>query len=266
MKLKAVSGIMVTLLLIGMLTLAFKIQPVKAEISPYSPADAISILPPQRIYESDVECYYNETEFTVQVYITNVTDCAGYDFVLYYNKTLLEVTEILIDTGAPLSPTQIAPEDIGRVETDVSEPGIVRHSVCWKWKYPNETLVPTYNGSGVAAQLTFKIIYCPPQIVADPQQNNTVSSDLTFDRFWTIAIDYWGDEILFAKINDGYYEYTTIGRVPLPPVGGKATPINIPVNKPETPTLWIWLTTIILSLVVTVVYVKKRKKHTEINS
>jgi len=44
------------------------------------------------------------------------------------------------------------------------------------------------------------------------------------------------------------------------PVGGKTTPINIPLNKPETPTLWIWLTTIILSLVVTVFYVKKRKR------
>jgi len=50
------------------------------------------------------------------------------------------------------------------------------------------------------------------------------------------------------------------------PVGGKATPINIPMNKPETPALWIWLTTIMLSLVLTVVYVKKRKRHTEINS
>jgi len=45
------------------------------------------------------------------------------------------------------------------------------------------------------------------------------------------------------------------------PVGGKATPINIPMNKPETPTIWIWLTTIILSVAVTVVYVKKRKRE-----
>jgi hypothetical protein len=50
---------------------------------------------------------------------------------------------------------------------------------------------------------------------------------------------------------------------PLPPVGGKATPINIPMNKPETSTLWIWLTTIILSLVLAVVYVKKRKRDRE---
>ena len=53
---------------------------------------------------------------------------------------------------------------------------------------------------------------------------------------------------------------------PPSPVGGKATPINIPMNQPETPALWTWLTTIILSLVLTVVYVKKRKRDTEINS
>jgi len=50
------------------------------------------------------------------------------------------------------------------------------------------------------------------------------------------------------------------------PVGGKATPINIPMNRSETPPLWIWLTTIILSLAVTVVYVKKRKRDSETNS
>jgi len=51
-----------------------------------------------------------------------------------------------------------------------------------------------------------------------------------------------------------------------PPVGGKATPINIPLNKSELQIPWMWLTTIILSLVLTVVYVKKRKRKTQINS
>jgi len=59
---------------------------------------------------------------------------------------------------------------------------------------------------------------------------------------------------------------TSTGVYASKPVGGKATPINIPMNKPETPTLWIWLSIIILSLVLTVVYVKKRKRHTKINS
>jgi len=49
------------------------------------------------------------------------------------------------------------------------------------------------------------------------------------------------------------------------PVGGKATPIHMPMNKPETPTLWIWLTTIIFLIVLTLAYVTKRKRHTKIN-
>jgi len=51
-----------------------------------------------------------------------------------------------------------------------------------------------------------------------------------------------------------------------PPVGGKATPINIPLDKSELQIPWMWLTTIILSLVLTVVYVKKRKRKTQIYS
>ena len=47
---------------------------------------------------------------------------------------------------------------------------------------------------------------------------------------------------------------------PPPPVGGKATPINMPINKPEFQTPWIWLSTIILSLATTVVFVKLKKK------
>jgi hypothetical protein len=43
------------------------------------------------------------------------------------------------------------------------------------------------------------------------------------------------------------------------PVGGKATPINIGF-EPELQTPWLWLTTIILPWLATVVYVKLRKK------
>jgi len=49
------------------------------------------------------------------------------------------------------------------------------------------------------------------------------------------------------------------------PVGGKATPINMPMNKPETPPLLMWLTAIMLLIILTVVYVTKRKRHTKIN-
>jgi len=43
------------------------------------------------------------------------------------------------------------------------------------------------------------------------------------------------------------------------PVGGKATPINTPISKPELPALWIWLPTIVLSTVATAIYIKRVK-------
>ena len=49
------------------------------------------------------------------------------------------------------------------------------------------------------------------------------------------------------------------------PVGGKATPIYDITFEPELQPLWIWLSTIILSLAVAVVYVTKRKRHIKIN-
>jgi len=50
------------------------------------------------------------------------------------------------------------------------------------------------------------------------------------------------------------------------PVGGKAVPIDKPIVKPELQIPWMWLSTIILSMVATVVYLKKRKRNREIVS
>ena len=43
-------------------------------------------------------------------------------------------------------------------------------------------------------------------------------------------------------------------------VGGKSTPISIPTTKPQPQTPWMWLTTIILPLVATAVFMKLKKK------
>jgi len=88
---------------------------------------------------------------------------------------------------------------------------------------------------------------------------------------YTVLVD--GEEISYTElpisnITHAFLYFTYIHSIHHiritgpPPVGGKATPINIPMNKPETPTLWIWLTTITFLLITTVVYVKKRKKNT----
>jgi len=53
------------------------------------------------------------------------------------------------------------------------------------------------------------------------------------------------------------HKWTTIYVLP---VGGKTTPINMPMNEPEVPALWIWLLTFILPLVATAAFVKLKKK------
>jgi len=112
--------------------------------------------------------------------------------------------------------------------------------------------------------------------------DNTQQADIEvsgYSNFWDNGYpsggNYWSDHVCTGNPSDGSQPYVidenNIDRYPfqdpngwlLPPpkpVGGKATPINMPMNKPETSTLWLWLTTIVLSLAVTVVYVKKRKR------
>lgn len=44
-------------------------------------------------------------------------------------------------------------------------------------------------------------------------------------------------------------------------VGGKVVPINVQVTKPELNVPWVWLSTIILAVLLSVAYVKTRKKR-----
>ena len=96
-----------------------------------------------------------------------------------------------------------------------------------------------------------------------------------WDNGYPSGGNYWSDHVCSGNPSDGSQQYIinadNIDHYPfqdpngwlLPPhpVGGKATPINIPMNKPETPALWIWLTTIILAVSISVAYIKYRKKQ-----
>ena len=68
------------------------------------------------------------------------------------------------------------------------------------------------------------------------------------DRIKTVTVD---TDITLTAV------YT---RPPPTSVGGKAIPINKAVIKPELQIPWIWLSTIILPLVATVVFIKLKKK------
>jgi pimeloyl-ACP methyl ester carboxylesterase len=75
----------------------------------------------------------------------------------------------------------------------------------------------------------------------------------------------WSDEVTTrsrtATINTNI-TLTAVYIQPPPPtsVGGEATSINIPISKPEPPALWIWLTTILLPLAATTIFVELKKK------
>ena len=91
MRGKTVSGVMLTLLFIGVLSLVFNVQPAEAAISPNSPAGGVYVVPSQKIYTATTYCLYNETTFTVEVDMANFTGVGGYQLRIDYNSTLLSL-------------------------------------------------------------------------------------------------------------------------------------------------------------------------------
>jgi len=84
--------------------------------------------------------------------------------------------------------------------------------------------------------------------------------------YGTTYISTTTDIPLFDELNNPigllkYMSFTLPPPPPAPPVGGKATPINLPTIKPELQIPWIWLTTIILPFVATAAFVKLKKKE-----
>jgi len=103
-----------------------------------------------------------------------------------------------------------------------------------------------------------------------------IPNNLLTGNPWTITID--GMPIIPDVITENathtmlYFTYIhsthkvqiigtwVIGPPPTPPVGGKANPIDMQIINPELQIPWIWLSIVMLSLVLTVVCVKKRKR------
>jgi len=71
---------------------------------------------------------------------------------------------------------------------------------------------------------------------------------------WHWPSNLWSEYLDFARRGE-----IIVASVP-PPVGGKAITIDIPMINLELQTIWMWLSIVILSLVLTVVCIKKRKR------
>ena len=176
-----------------------------------SQAPYLYVWPSEKKFETDIECEFNNTEFTVEVVVNNVTDCYGVDFWMTYNSTLLSKLG-LVDVHGPFDSGNppIRPDPVtypgGYVLTDISIPGTVRVS----FTFVGALGAPSFNGTGTVCSIKFKIIYCPPQIVGEPPQNNTVSCDLAFDETKVKIWSPYGTAQPRNPSVNGYYEYTTI--------------------------------------------------------
>jgi hypothetical protein len=195
--------------------------------------------PDEVIYIGVEPCEYNNTLFTIEVVVANVTDCQGVDFWLTYNSTLLS-KEGSADFDGPFASGNPPISDWG-MGGDSSVPGTVK--VSWAW-----TVDPPFNGTGTVCAITFKIIYCPPQ-------NNTVSCDLAFYELTTKIWDPQGVPQPRDPSVNGYYEYTTIYPSS---VGG----IRVPVDKLGLLAPYLALVaTMILAVSISVAIIKYRKKQ-----
>ena len=132
MKLKAVSGVMLTLLLIGMLTITFKIQLVKAEPKTWTvdddgPADFHTIQEAINVaYPGDTICVYNGT---------------------YYENVVVNKTVSLIGEGPRL--TIIFGGETGTVVYVKANNTIISGFAMQSWSsYPDNTGIYVCNSSG----------------------------------------------------------------------------------------------------------------------
>ena len=127
----------------------------------------------------------------------------------------------------------------------------------------------------VSGPISLSITYTPyghnSTVIEDPGDSPYLY-DYDGDGFWSYSIQracnasgsFNGYPLGLANFNSGHfdiidYEWYNLGILAPPPVGGKATPIIKPMNNLELQTPWIWLTTIILPLIATVVFVKLKK-------
>jgi len=182
-------------------------------VSAYT-ADRVYIDPASKIYVSDTYCTYNGTTFTLELKVDNVQQLYGYDVAIDYNATLLELVSTSVTGTGQVVPSN--PSQYGFLE--VNSPGKVRGAV----GFYSTLGAPSFNGSGTLEWMTFKIIYCPTQktSMTPPAPNNTVSCamDILRDTVTTALYDPSTAEITVGSFDDGYYEYTTVGKVVGAPV------------------------------------------------
>jgi hypothetical protein len=204
--------------------------------------------------------------FDLKINITDVTDLFGVVVSVHWDPTILNCTNLTPGDFLPAAPPQASGWLIWK--WDYSSGNMEEAANCFLNPYgPTSVSKPNW---GWVMTLTFEFVGSIPTvgshvdtdvlIVDEPYPPNHRNTLWVNHTHFLVEHDF--DYLSSPYVHTCHFHYEAHP----PPVGGEAVPIYISMNNLETPTLWIWLTTIILSMVVTVVYVKKRKRNTEINS
>jgi len=190
MEKKAVSGLMLTLLLIGMSVLAFNIQQVKASaaVSPY-----IAVVP-----ESTVDPALTPgMNYTISIYTDyNGSDVWGYEFLLTFNPYVLEGIEVV--NG------DLITEDVG---TTMWFPGTFNNTAGTLsltgnafFAMPGE--VPVTCGPGIMANVTFSVVGYGDSYLSLGDETRLIGYNVTTQEVYDIInkdLPYPG------HILDGYF-------------------------------------------------------------
>ena len=180
-----------------------------------------------------IEVYIGEN-FTVNVAIAEVTDLCGWEFKLYYNKTVINCINA---TEGQFLKAGGNTYFISNINNTYNATHGRAHVSCTL-----TGIVPGVNGSGVLATIEFQI-KAGGETPLNLDETKLLDSSLPDPN----PIDH--------NTTDGTVEITILSV----PVGG----IYIPVNKLELLTPYIGLTILLAVAVVAVVYVRKRKRDTE---
>jgi hypothetical protein len=171
---------------------------------PYPPAEPVEAL--LYVDPATVEYWtpaYNEL-FTVDVKIANVTSLAGYEFKLYWDTSLLDLSSVEI-----LGPWDESHRFVGKNET--------REDLGRYWISVVAILTPSFDGSASLVRLTFRIRYDPLY-----PENEGCKIDLGDTKL----SESDGDPI-YHMVHDGRYDvYSTKPELQVEPPEYKAHALN----------------------------------------
>lgn len=136
---------MLTLLLIGMLTMAFNIQPVKAN------GTVIAVIKPEtgknEFIFNQTKTHINQT-FLANITITDVEDLGGWELNLTWDPTLITIVN---ESYIYRTPDMVFGSTANETTKEIGDGQVF-------WAVSRGVGGPTFNGSGILCQINFTIV------------------------------------------------------------------------------------------------------------